>query len=69
MADKSDQDDGGASDEQSSDLGLHDAPNTDSGSGQSSASDWDKSPSTPSGARATRARGKPKNVSDEDPKP
>jgi hypothetical protein len=69
MADERDQDKRGAPDQQSSDPGGQDEPNTDSASEQSFESDRDGWTSRPSGARATRVRGEPKNVSDNDPKP
>jgi hypothetical protein len=69
MADEREQDECGAPDQRPSDPGLHDEPNADSASGHSSPNDDDKTTSRPSGARATRPRGEPKNVSDEDPKP
>jgi hypothetical protein len=69
MANEREQDKSSDQDERTSGLGLHDEPNTDSAPGQSSASDWDRSGTKPAGARATRPRGEPKNVSDEDPKP
>ena len=69
MADEREQNEGGTQDRQSSDAKLPDQPKIDSASRQGEASDPERSTSRPSGARATRVRGEPKNVSDEDPKP
>jgi hypothetical protein len=56
-------------DQTTSDLGLHGEPEKDAPPGQSSASDWDRSKSKPSGKVGESRRDEPKVVNDEDPKP
>jgi hypothetical protein len=56
-------------DRTTSDLGLHGEPENDSAPAQSSATDWDRSKSKPSGNFGASKRDEPKVVNDEDPKP